>query len=52
MTAQVLEGRLRFSAGSASAILAQGQLVTLAADVPHHLEALEATAFLLTRITG
>ena len=52
MTAQVLEGRLKFSAGSDSAVLSPGQLVTLPAGVQHHLEALEDTAFLLTRITG
>lgn len=52
MTAQVLEGRLKFSVGSESVILAPGHLVTLPAGVQHHLEALEDTVFLLTRITG
>ena len=52
MTAQVLEGRLKFSAGSESTVLLPGHLVTLPAGVQHQLEALEDTAFLLTRITG
>lgn len=52
MTAQVLEGRLKFSAGQDSVVLKPGHLVTLPAGVQHHLEALEDTAFLLTRITG
>jgi quercetin dioxygenase-like cupin family protein len=48
ITVQVLAGRLVFSAGSRDARLGPGQLVSLAPNVPHGLEALDECAFLLT----
>ena len=49
---QVLEGRIRFSTTAESATLQPGQMLTLPAQVQHQVEALEESAFLLTRITG
>ena len=48
LTLQVLEGRLRFHAGQQSVTVAKGEFVTLAADVPHEIEGLEESSFLLT----
>ena len=48
ITVQILSGRLIFSAGSQDAQLSTGQLISLAPNVPHGLEAVDECAFLLT----
>lgn len=45
---QVLEGELRFTAGSQELSLRPGRLVTVAAGVPHGVLAMEDAAFLLS----
>jgi quercetin dioxygenase-like cupin family protein len=48
---QVIEGVLKFSADAQTVTLGQGQLLTLHAGMPHVVEAVEESAFLLTVAT-
>jgi quercetin dioxygenase-like cupin family protein len=48
ITVQVIEGRIRFSAESQTVTLAEGQLLSLQAGLPHAVEAAEESVFLLT----
>ena len=52
ISVQVIKGRLIFSTSSESVTIGKGQLLTLQAGIRHALEALEESAFLLTRIGG
>jgi quercetin dioxygenase-like cupin family protein len=45
---QVIEGVLTFSADAQTLTLGQGQLLTLHAGIPHGVEAVEESVFLLT----
>src|SRR5579885_3574478 len=45
---QALEGRIRFSTAERSVELAAGQMLTLERDIPHDVEGLVDSAFLLT----
>lgn len=49
---QVVEGSLKFNAGSKSATLRQGQMLTLHEGIRHDIKAPEESAFLLTLATG
>lgn len=49
---QVLEGRVRFTAGKKTTVLRRGSLLTLHAGIPHDLVAEEQSAFLLTLAAG
>lgn len=49
---QVLEGRVRFTAGKKTTELRRGNLLTLHAGIPHDLVAVEQSAFLLTLAAG
>lgn len=48
---QVIEGRIKFNTNTKSVTLTKGQLLTLHPEIPHDLEALEESAFLLTLAT-
>jgi quercetin dioxygenase-like cupin family protein len=48
---QVIEGRIKFNTHTNSVTLTKGQLLTLHPEIPHDLEALEESAFLLTLAT-
>ena len=48
---QVIEGSLSFGSGTQAATLRKGELLTLEGGVPHTVEALEESAFLLTLAT-
>jgi quercetin dioxygenase-like cupin family protein len=48
---QVIEGVLKFSADAHTVTLRQGQLLTLHAGMPHVVEAVEESVFLLTVAT-
>ena len=48
LTLQVLEGRLRLRAGNEELVLGAGGLAHLGAAIPHDIEAVEESAFLLT----
>ena len=48
ITVQVLDGRLRFTAGSREVALEPGRIVTLAPEIDHDLVAIDECAFLLT----
>lgn len=52
ISVQVVEGCIRFSTNAESVTLRTGQMLTLPAEVQHQVEALDESAFLLTRITG
>jgi quercetin dioxygenase-like cupin family protein len=45
---QVLKGRIRYSTGGQAYDLQAGSLITLAASIPHEVESLDESAFLLT----
>ena len=45
---QTLEGRIRFSTAERSVELATGQMLTLEHDIPHDVEGMVDSAFLLT----
>jgi quercetin dioxygenase-like cupin family protein len=51
LTALVLEGSLRFETAEQSGALGEGQLLALHAGLPHRVEALEESTFLLTLTT-
>lgn len=51
MSLQVIEGVLKFSADAQTVTLRQGQLLTLHAGMPHAVEAVEESVFLLTVAT-
>lgn len=48
ISVQALEGRIRFSTAERSVELAAGQVLTLEHDVPHEVEGIVESAFLLT----
>jgi len=48
ITAQVLEGEINFFAEQQTLSLAKGQMITLAANIPHSVTALQESFFLLT----
>jgi quercetin dioxygenase-like cupin family protein len=48
ITVQVIEGTLRFHAEADTLTLQAGQMVTLQGGIPHAVEAVEESAFLLT----
>ena len=48
ISVQTLVGQLRFRTGEQSVELSAGQMVTLERDIPHDVEALSDSAFLLT----
>ena len=48
ISVQVLKGKLRFSSQGKSHDLPAGSLLTLAASIPHEVESLQDSAFLLT----
>ncbi len=48
ISVQTLEGRIRFSTAQRSVELAAGQVLTLEHDVPHDVEGMVDSAFLLT----
>lgn len=50
VTVTVLEGSIRFRASSDERMLARGALLTLTNPLPHDVEALEESAFVLTVI--
>ncbi len=52
ISVQVIEGKLKFNTDKESAVLQRGQILTLKAGVWHDLEAIEETAFLLTKTVG
>ena len=48
LTVQVLEGRVRFTAGGETLMLVPGELLALEPGLPHEVHAMDASAFLLT----
>jgi quercetin dioxygenase-like cupin family protein len=48
ISVQTLDGRIRFSTAERSAELVPGQMLTLEHNIPHDVEALVDSAFLLT----
>jgi quercetin dioxygenase-like cupin family protein len=48
ISVQTLEGRIQFSTAERSVELAPGQMVTLEHDIPHDVEGMVDSAFLLT----
>lgn len=48
ISVQTLDGRIRFSTAERSVELAAGQLLTLEHDIPHDVEGIIDSAFLLT----
>jgi quercetin dioxygenase-like cupin family protein len=48
ISVQTLEGRIRFSTAERSVELAAGQMLTLEHDIPHDVEGIADSAFLLT----
>jgi quercetin dioxygenase-like cupin family protein len=48
ISVQTLEGRIRFSTAERSVELAAGQMLTLEHDIPHDVEGVIDSAFLLT----
>lgn len=48
LTVQVLEGRVRFTAGGETRALVPGELLALEPGLPHDVQALEESVFLLT----
>jgi quercetin dioxygenase-like cupin family protein len=51
LSLQVVEGTLRFSVASQEVTLGEGQVLTLQAGIPHSVEAIEESGFLLTLAT-
>ena len=51
LSLQVVEGTIKFSAASQEVTLGEGQVLTLQAGIPHSVEAIEESAFLLTLAT-
>jgi quercetin dioxygenase-like cupin family protein len=52
ITVQVIEGTLRFRTEAQTLTLQAGHLVTLQGEMPHAVEAVEESAFLLTLATA
>ncbi len=50
ITVSVAEGSLRFTASGEDTVLSTGALLTLAGGIPHAVEALEDSAFVVTVI--
>lgn len=50
ISVQVLEGEINFVAEQETLLLEKGQMVTLAANIPHSVRALEESFFLLTLV--
>ena len=48
LSVQVLQGEIRFSIQGKSHQLREGSLLTLSASIPHEVEAIQDSAFLLT----
>jgi len=48
ITVSVAEGSVRFTANGEDTVLAAGALLTLAGGIPHAVEALEESAFVVT----
>lgn len=48
ISVQTLEGRIRFTTAARSVELAAGQMLTLEHDIPHDVEGITDSAFLLT----
>lgn len=48
ISVHILDGRIRFSTAERSVELAAGQMLTLEHDIPHDVEGLADSAFLLT----
>jgi len=48
ITVSVAEGSVRFTANGEGTVLAAGALLTLAGGIPHAVEALEESAFVVT----
>ena len=48
ISVQALDGRIRFSTAERSVELAAGQMLTLEQDIPHNVEGIVDSAFLLT----
>jgi quercetin dioxygenase-like cupin family protein len=48
ISAQVLQGQIRFTAQGKAHDLPAGSLITLGASIPHEVEAIKDSAFLLT----
>ena len=48
ISVQTLEGRIRFSTGERSVDLVPGQMLMLEHDIPHDIEGIVDSAFLLT----
>lgn len=48
ISVQTLDGRIRFSTAERSVELAAGQMLTLEHDIPHDVEGIADSAFLLT----
>jgi quercetin dioxygenase-like cupin family protein len=51
LSVQILEGKLTFRTEAQAVTLSKGHLLTLHAGIPHTMEAIEETAFLLTLAT-
>ncbi len=51
ITVQVLEGRIKFTAAGQIVTLGKGQMLTLHSGLPHVIEAVKESAFLLTVAT-
>ena|SRR5262245_5032991 len=51
LSLQVVEGTLKFIAAPQEVTLGEGQVLTLQAGIPHRVEAIEESAFLLTLAT-
>jgi quercetin dioxygenase-like cupin family protein len=52
LSVQVVEGRLKFTTDSESVTLKKRHVLALQAGIRHDVQALEESAFLLTRATG
>jgi quercetin dioxygenase-like cupin family protein len=48
LSLQVVEGAIKFGAAPQEVTLGEGQVLTLQAGIPHSVEAIEESAFLLT----
>ncbi len=48
ITVQVIEGRIRFSAEAKTVTLTEGHMLSLQAGIPHAVDAVEESVFLLT----
>jgi len=51
ISVQVIDGRMKFTANNRSAELSKGQMLALHKGIPHSVQAIEETIFLLTLTT-